>query len=362
MNEKQLTRYIQEVMQRQTGKILRSGDLLDEKQSKKLIASIRKSLDEVGSVSEKAITEQLVLSYFTGAEKASKQLDRAGIKVKGMQAFTSRGKVTKAFQAPIHKEALDRIMSDAMLDLTAAVRTAKRSVGTNITATLNDVRNELGGATVSGDARRVVQQRVAESFAKNGFTSFVTSDGKNLPLDFYARTVANTKMRDAAVTGSCNRYREAGVDTVRIIGNDDCCEICAQYQGMVVSLDGLDDRFPSDIPLPPYHPNCHDNVIPYVTDYKSDADLESAFERNDAFVPGEDPRTPEQIKAYEDARKAKRIANDEKKQYARYQAVLGNDAPKTLGAFRRMKHENTFNYQELEMQYRSTMHAAKNLK
>ncbi|MFD1066680.1 hypothetical protein [Oceanobacillus locisalsi] len=71
------------------------------------------------------------------------------------------------------------------------------------------------------------------------------------------------------------------------------------------------------------------------------------------FDPEEDPRTPEQKKAYEKEQDARRRANAEKQQYARFKGVLGDDAPKNLGAFRRMKRQNTVKFQEMQSEYRS---------
>ena len=70
------------------------------------------------------------------------------------------------------------------------------------------------------------------------------------------------------------------------------------------------------------------------------------------FDPGKDTRSESDKKEYRKEQEIRRKANEEKKQYYRYVALLGDDAPKTLGGFRRMKRSNSIKYQELKAEYR----------
>ncbi|MCI2256509.1 phage minor capsid protein [Domibacillus sp. PGB-M46] len=181
----------------------------------------------------------------------------------------------------------------------------------------------------------------------------MTRDGKRLPLDVYARLVARTKTRQAQVTGAENRYKEVGVTTVRIFENAVTCPVCAKYRNMIVVISGTVPGFKTkdEIPLPPYHPNCHGTIRPVVLDFLTEAELAEAKALTTAFHPEKDTRTPVQRKAYAKEQEIRRKAREEVKYYKRMKAVLGNGAPTTVGAFRRMKRSNSKGWQKLKGDY-----------
>ena len=88
-------------------------------------------------------------------------------------------------------------------------------------------------------------------------------------------------------------------------------------------------------------------------EYKSEEEINAESKKWDKFDPEKDTRTPAEKREYERTQKIRAQANAEQKQYARWVALLGDDAPKTIGGFRRMKRENTKNFQKLQSKYRS---------
>lgn len=345
MTEEKLLLYLNEIIQTIYERIANS-DLSKEEQAEKLIEEIHYLLDQFGLAVDQVIPEAIIREYFGGVDGATKALKDLKIK-------------TRPISRLVHKEAVQNIMDDTLLDMHAAIRTAKVSARKSITGTLQEVKADLAKGIITGDTRKAIQKRVAHSFQRDGLTSFVTIDDRKLPLDFYSMTVTRTKMRDAAVTGSVERYKENEQDLVQIVGNHDACGVCARYRGLVVSLTGATPGFPvvgeNDIQLPPFHPNDRCGIQPFVIEFKSKVEIEEVKRRNNSFNPNVDPRTPEQKKAYEWEQRQRRKANEEKKQYARWVAAMGNDAPKTLGAFRRMKRSNSIKYQELQGEYRRIM-------
>ncbi|MDA6141364.1 hypothetical protein OSK03_26650, partial [Escherichia coli] len=59
-----------------------------------------------------------------------------------------------------------------------------------------------------------------------------------------------------------------------------------------------------------------------------------------------------QQKAYKKEQDIRRKAHEELKAYERYTAVLGKNAPKTIGAFRRIKRNGGESWQKLQLAYR----------
>lgn len=341
MNEERLLKYAREIVLNILDRVAAS-DLTDDEVADKLINEVGNILDEFGLLVDEVIPEAVINHYFGGVDEATKALKGDGIKTKKMSRL-------------IHEQAVGKIMDDTLMDFHAAIRTAKQSAGTTIRQALDDVQGDMAKGLLTGDTRKTIQKRVAQSFEKEGLTSFITKDGKKLPLDFYSMTVTRTKMRDASVQGHVQRYIENRQDLVEIIENADSCAICANHRGLVVSLTGRTKGYPTidEIDLPPYHPNCHGGIRVYVARFKTDAEIEQAKKRNSDFKEGKDIRTPAQKRAYEREQEARRKANNEKKQYARWQGLLGDDAPQTLGAFRRMKRQDTEKFRELQSEYRS---------
>lgn len=248
-----------------------------------------------------------------------------------------------------------------MLDLKAAIRTAKLNTNLSIDTALKSVKNDLKKGIIHGDTRKVTTQRVAESFAKEGVTSFITVDGKKLPLDFYSEVVTRTNLKSANVQGANNRYLENDVGLVQIFERVDGCSDCAKYNGIVVSLTGEHEGFPTvkDAPLPPRHPNCRGSTRPFVIEYKTYKEIEDAKKKWENFNPNKDTRSRSDKAAYEKRQALNRKRNAEKKQYADYKAVLGDDAPASLGGFRRSKASNSDNFVQMKQDYRDALKTMK---
>ncbi|MEK4303611.1 phage minor capsid protein [Oceanobacillus sp. FSL K6-0251] len=341
MNEEQLLKYVREISTNILGRIA-IADLTKEKGAEKLLGEIGHILDQYSLQVDEVLPEAVLNHYFGGVDEATKALKDIGSKPKPISRV-------------IHQNAVEEIMDDTLIDMQAAIRTAKASAISTVTNATESVQGDIAKGLITGEPRKVIQQHVAKSFEAEGLTAFITSDGKKLPLDFYAMTVTRSKMRHASVQGNVQRYKENEQDLVQIIENDDSCAVCANHNRLVVSLTGETEGFPTidEIELPPYHPNCRGTISPYAIDFKSSKEVEQAIARNDEYEEGEDPRTEEQKKAYEKEQEARRRANEEKKQYARWKGVMGDDAPKNLGAFRSMKRQDTVKFQELQSEYRS---------
>lgn len=305
------------------------------------------------------VPEMIAKEYFKGVQEASRLLVEEAIDTTTGRPLGTDGRIADEFRKPIYLDSLQEILDDTYIDLKAATRTAQRSAITTIDTTISRVKDEIAKGTISGNSRKVMQANVAKAFREGGMTSFITSDGKELPLDFYSMTVTRTKIRDAGVKGAATRYEDNNQDLVQVVGNGDSCEVCAMHRDMVYSLRGETEGYPvageGDFMLPPFHPNCRCTVQPYVISRKSQAEIDKALARNDEFDPDVDRRTPAQREAYKKEQTLRRLANSEKKQFMRFNATLGADNYKTLGAFRTAKRNNTPKFQELQSAYRSAM-------
>ncbi len=343
----EIIQFIQEMIDSIMKWILNSKKLYEVNEQKKLMSFISALFKELKTLVVVLVPSKIEIAYEKSMDQADKSLKDAGLTTL----------VTTSLKNKVHYEAVHAIVQDTLLDLLAAIRTAEMNMIEGISSVLDDIRGELKNGLLLSVANKTVTSRVAQAFLKNGLTAFITSDNKKLPLDYYSRLVTRTKLREAGTKGHSNRYLENGVGLVKIIERSDTCFVCAKYSGMVVSLTGEHDGFPTNIPLPPYHPHCRGNISPFVLEFKSDEVIEREKEKWRNWKEDEDRRTAAQKRAYEKSQEIRRKANEEKKQFMRWQSVLGAEMPKTLGAFRRMKRANSLRFQELQNMYLSALHS-----
>lgn len=350
--EETIIEMIEAIMEAIINDISEADDLLEDAKKAGLLESILSRLDDLGIRLEDVVPVGLAEEYFKGMTFGESALIAAGI---GQAAL-----ISTTVKSRVHVEALEALVSDGMGDLKAAINTIKENAPGKLDEILNDVQKTLGQGILTGDTRKAITAQVSDRFLKEGLTAFKVTDKKgnvrNLPLDFYAKTVVKTKLRQAHNTGTENRYKDNKVDLVIVDEHYPTCKECAKRQGVIISLSGNASGYQSkdEIGLPPWHPNCRHTFRPYIPAGKTEEELKK--DKAKKFKPNKDPRTDAQKKAYEKEQEIRRLANREKKDYEKLKAVLGADnVPKTLGAFRRMRRKNDLTWKTLQKQYREAL-------
>lgn len=355
MNQKQLLETIG-AMKLEIVEILYATNLTKDKDAQRTLLTIDSMFDRLDIAVEDVIPKESLHAYFNGVDEATKQLNKVGISpIGGLGAsITSGGKVRSSFNNQVHLNAIAEVTDNLMLDFKAAIRTAKQNTYFTLKTTLGDVKEELQKGIIRGDARTIITQKVAESFVKDGMTAFVTIDDRRLPLDFYAETVTRTNLKIAHTKGAAERYRENGMDLFTVTGNTPTCHQCAPLRGIVFTLNPNRTDYtyldPKDIIR---HPNCQCSMSVWVESYKTDAEILRAQHESLAFNEDKDTRSKSQKAAYERQQSLNRKSNAEKKQFMEWNATLGAENYKTLGAFRRAKRSNSVRFQELQSEFRS---------
>lgn len=354
MNHNQLIEYFAQVIQEIFNKVGSATNLTDDKNAQKLISAVLKSLDTLGIKANEVMPQELEKAYQEAVASADKELAVQNVKVEKVEP-------TQILKRKIHLAAVKKIISDTLIDLKTAIETAKNSAKTTIKNVLSRTKKEIANGMLLGNHRRIVSKRVAKAFQEEGLTAFVTAPDKNgvrrkLRLDKYANTVVSSKMREASTNGTANRCLESNVGLVQVSKHSPTCHVCARYEGLVISLNGQHDGFKSvldnGVKLPGYHPHCKHTIKPWVIDYKTPAEIQTEKDKWKSFNPEKEVRSVAQQKAYKKEQDIRRKAHEELKAYERYTAVLGKDAPKTIGAFRRIKRNGGKSWQKLHLAYR----------
>ncbi|MFV5767205.1 phage minor capsid protein [Mammaliicoccus sciuri] len=276
------------------------------------------------------IPETLLKRYIEGIQQAENDLEGFGMSV-GKDVDTDANRLVRA---PQHKEAITNIVTDTMTDLAAATRTAKVYANKNVDKAISDVKNELATGMISGMDTKSISKRVAQKFADQNMTAFVTVDNKHLPLDFYAKTVTRTKMRTATNHGTLNRYKDRKVKHVYVAGNIPTCAECARYRGIVFATE-RDDTFPyinlyTTFPL---HPNCECNFRPWIMKFKSKQEIDQAKDKAKTFNPDVDPRTQKERDKYKDEQKRRQLARRKQMSYNKMKSRLGKEGPQSYAEY-----------------------------
>lgn len=331
-----------EFLQNEILKLIQNVDLLSDKDKQIMFRNIEDLINQFGTEVIEFVEPGLAKVYENELKLATNELSKQGISL------------SNELNSQVHQSALASITSDTMMDLQAALRQAYFTTVLTINQTLLEVQSDISRGILYGQNRRKIIQRVSDSFVKGGMKSFRTIDNKLLPLDFYTETVVRTKLSTARTHAHVNHYLATGNDLVYVTGDLNTCSECAKYQDKVFSLTGKDTRFPQlDVrDVIPVHPNCKCSVRPFVIDFKSESEINKYIAKGKDFNPNLDPRTKKQRESYERDQKLKRKARQEMKNYNSIKAILGDDAPKSLGAYRRMKRSNSTGYVKMKQKLR----------
>ena len=186
-----------------------------------------------------------------------------------------------------------------------------------------------------------------------GFMTVQYGSGPNarqVPLDVYAMLCARSTTREAGNTAREIQLTENGYDLMEMTEHFPTCEVCAALQGKVFSISGNDKRFP---PLSMayrdgyhnVHPNCRHVMVPFIEEFN---DVEEAIKRSNApYKPN-----PENVKVYDEQQAKNRRERETLYQYERYKMRLGDDAPKSLSAFKRIKNADGDMWRFLSLDYK----------
>ncbi|WP_314347675.1 phage minor capsid protein [Mammaliicoccus vitulinus] len=331
-----------EFLQSEILKLIQNVDLLSDKDKQIMFRNIEDLINQFGTEVIEFVEPELAKVYENELKLTTNELSKQGVSL------------SNELNSQVHQSALANITSDTMMDLQAALRQAYFTTVSTINQTLKEVQSDISRGILYGQNRRKIIQRVSDSFINGGMKSFRTIDNKLLPLDFYTETVVRTKLSNARTHAHVNHYLATDNDLVYVTGNLDTCSECAKYQDRVFSLTGKDKRFPQlDVrDVIPVHPNCKCSVRPFVADFKSESEINKYIAKGKDFNPNLDPRTKKQRESYERDQKLKRKARQEMKNYNSIKAILGDDAPKSLGAYRRMKRSNSTGYVKMKQKLR----------
>ena len=269
-------------------------------------------------------------------------------------------KAPSAF-ASLHSDAIYTIAREMQYQLEDALITVGRQVTRYVERAQDEALRQLGlretGIKMaSGGTAGDMQRSLVQQLMEGGFMTVQYGAGANarqVPVDAYASMVARSTTREAGNTARINQLTANGYDLMKMTEHFPTCEVCAPLQGRVYSISGNDPRFP---PLSRafgqyknIHPNCRHVATPWVESMRTPEELAEAIEQSNR--PFDDTRSAKEVALYREQQDKNRRARETLYQYERYRTVLGDDAPKSLQAFARMKKQGGDRWDALRLDY-----------
>jgi hypothetical protein len=124
--------------------------------------------------------------------------------------------------------------------------------------------------------RRKYSQKLLDSYAKKGLQSITYRNGRRVSIDTYCEMLGRTLTGRCALQASINRYVEKGFNLGIVSAHFRSCDLCAPYEGQVLSLDGMDKRYPSIWDAETqglFHAQCKHNISPFFEGLTPEQDI-----------------------------------------------------------------------------------------
>lgn len=274
--------------------------------------------------------------------------------------------------AQVHKDAVYAIAKEMQYHIGQGLS----QVGRQVERYLGDARDDAlrqaglratGQKIASGSTVRDMQKNLIKRLQNEGFMTVQYGSGKGayqVGIDSYAAMVARSTTREAGNIARENQLVENGYDLVKMTSHYPTCEVCAMYQGRVYSISGKDKRFPALYETAfksgyrNVHPNCRHSIHAWIESMQSPEELQEALDKAKQTL--EDNRSDEEKALYSQQQAQNRRMRQDRYQYERYKMRLGDDAPKSFHAFRKMKKANKEDWKQMQSDYRTVSKLSEN--
>lgn len=208
--------------------------------ARRIVSSLQRERD-------KEVVRMVVAAHAAGAESAARTT--------GIAATIATVDSEAASRALVH--ALSGNLSQADLRILRSADDIYRRVIANVTA--RGLADEF--------TRRAAAQAALDMFTDTGITGFTDMAGRNWSLTSYAEMACRTAVNSAARQGVFDELRAEGRDLVIVSGSPACCEMCAPWEGEVLSIDGMTPGYPTLAEAEAeglFHPNCSHTADPFI--------------------------------------------------------------------------------------------------
>lgn len=201
-----------------------------------------------------------------GLRSWSKELVGEGVKAGFEEAMAALGDVDGAKLTKFDKKLAEQVfelISPGNESQLAGVLTRKMSETdlTNLRRAQRDTeRQAILEGWDSGRKARELKMRWGEMAGGMEEAKFVDASGRTWDTDAYVDMLVNTTAERTRREGYMEGLAKNGDDLVKVVAADgEMCDVCAEWDGKILSISGADSRFPSyqdAVDEGMFHPNC----------------------------------------------------------------------------------------------------------
>lgn len=201
-------------------------------------------------------------------------------------------------------EALAARAYDGMADGISSARKVLLGLvrNTQLATSLNaDVRREVAVNVAAGRTRRELSDRLTALIAQGKVPPDLSRQLVNvlggiriqvgavtLRISDYAELVARTMQREAATRATAGRIAANGLDIAEVSVTRSSDDSCVVFEGLLVSVSGATEGFPSLSQLPnggpPFHPRCTHSIQPRSLELLTEAERKTKTRIRKAFL------------------------------------------------------------------------------
>lgn len=187
------------------------------------------------------------------------------------EAETIEEAIKLATVSPLVYQMIDTLIEDTFEDLLYANQKMKRETIKMVRTVVAEQMKEKAAmgqgrnTTRKAIVRALTKKELRERFNIEGNIAIIDNAGRRWKLETYAEMVTRTKMLQAHVEGTRVEALERGID-LAIISSHNAKDACRQFEGQIISLNGLTKGFITYDELRRsniiFHPNCRHKVTP----------------------------------------------------------------------------------------------------
>lgn len=232
--------------------------------------------------------------------------------------------------------------------------------GSQLTTSINEaVADAIQEKISTGATLAQAQATIATNLELQGIQSVA-----GMQLDSYAAMIARSTTAEATNQAVLRRVVDVNGDLVKMSTHFPTCPICFPLQGRVYSITGQTPGYPRlevaySGGFANIHPNCKHRLLPYIPELKSSKELErdQEFSNRPFDIDNMSPQVQSAYNSQLDVYNAGQANNREvyfnRKQWGRYLARLGSEAPQTFSGFMRIKNAASESWRKLQAAFRT---------
>lgn len=332
--------------------IVNSGGVGTQVYANTVLKQLEAQMERMEKRTGKYIEKVIPVEYEKALQEIYGYFTKNHLMMKPPQAF-----------ARLHNDAIYIIAREMQYQIAQGLEQAGRQVLRYVDEARDNALRQAGlavsgqKAAAGGDITQM-RKNLIDRLQSDGFMTVQYGTGKaarQVAVDAYAAMVSRSTTREAGNLARENQLTANGYDLVEMTTHYPTCERCAKYQGRVYSITGNDKRFPALMETAfksgyhNIHPNCRHSVHPWIEDLQDSEDVKQALEQSKQ--PFDDGRQEVEVELYNSQQAQNRQMRQDRYQYERYKARLGEDAPKSFHAFRQAKKTGGEKWEKLQYSY-----------